>query len=698
MLWNCSIGQLWFHHVNNDYRYTITGLNGTGTTYDFSVVYGAAGGGADSPALFYDGGVRKTSGISNQKLQTGAITWITSFPTATIGGASATAYNNDGRLYSIRLYGCPLSAREIAYNAAVDKVRYEGVAPAEAFNAPDMRWNATSGKVEVLVKVGMINGGGTLSINGGGVSEWLSVGDAVEIVYEPVEGEKALEWFDLPDGALRSSDLFTVNFTVEAPVSATLQMLTKADVTRALNADPGIEEGIGSFNDGANRSFSAVSWNRNADRAWFGSYSTPSDARGWNYLYPYQQNSFFQSGLAIPAGDYTLTLEHAAAVTAHTIFTMQLVDTNNVVVQSICAVTNEMRIYGTSWHTVQQDFTVAEDGIYTFKLAFTASGTHGNCYSCFDNVSITSDTDLHIEVDKCYPYFGEGQARPPVVVRDDDGNILTEGVDYDLFYGANNSVGTNLDSAVSLRHGNGYVAARGKGTHYGVAGSNFRLGKPIFVKPDGSPTNAMMRSGLGYLTRKGVSDADAAAILERNWRLVSTDTDKGGFHRPEDTNKFRTNVPIFVLLRKDGAVAARLTYFGKWSSPMAGFNWDNAIKRFDEMLEIAKDTGDHADPTEIENDDATTTPLSFRANGGSAYGEISHTDFQDVFKLEGVGGNALQKVTVDGASDAVVSVQFMKLNAEGKSEAVGTAATGKLSEGVVLEQTFTEAGDYFVKV
>ena len=131
-------------------------------------------------------------------------------------------------------------------------------------------------------------------------------------------------------------------------------------------------------------------------------------------------------------------------------------------------------------------------------------------------------------------------------------------------------------------------------------------------------------------------------------------------------------MPIFVLLRKDGTVAARLTYFGKWSSPMADFNWDNGIKRFDEMLEIAKDAGDHAEATEIENEDATTTPLSFRANGGSATGEISHTDFQDVFKLEGVGGNALQKVTVIGSSDAVVAVQFMKLNAEGKSEAVGT--------------------------
>ena len=317
----------------------------------------------------------------------------------------------------------------------------------------------------------------------------MSAGAAVVLVVAPAEGENALEWFDLPDGATRSSDYFTVNFTAEAPVAAKLQLLKQIDVTRALNADPGIEEGTGYYNDGAIRSFAAVSWNRNADRAWFGQYGTPNDERGWNYLYPYQQNSFFQSGLAIPAGDYTLTLEHAAAVTDGTIFTMQLVDTNNVVVQSICAVTNDMRTYGTSWHKVQQDFTVAEDGIYTFKLAFTANGAHSNCYSLFDNVSITSDTDLHIEVEKCYPYFGEEQVRPPVVVRDDDGNVLTEGVDYELLYGANNSVGTNMPSAVALRHGNGYVAAKGKGSHYGVAGANFRLGAPIYVKPDGSSSN-----------------------------------------------------------------------------------------------------------------------------------------------------------------------------------------------------------------
>ncbi|MBQ6247891.1 MAG: hypothetical protein IJK04_13555, partial [Kiritimatiellae bacterium] len=257
------------------------------------------------------------------------------------------------------------------------------------------------------------------------------------------------------------------------------------DVARALNADPGIEEGHGSFNDGANRSFMPVSWNRTAERAWTAGHGTSSDERGWNYLRPYQGNVFFQEGLALPAGTYTLTFDHAA-VDDGLVYYWRLYDATNGV-HSICNVTNDLRLYGTSWHTVQTDFTIAEGGIYKLQTGLAAGG--GNVYIAFDNVSITSDTDLHIEVEKCYPYLGEAQVRPPVVVRDDEGNVLAEGVDYELLYGANNSPGFKLDSAVSLRHGNGYVAAKGLGSHHGVAGANFRLGKPIYVKPDGLPTN-----------------------------------------------------------------------------------------------------------------------------------------------------------------------------------------------------------------
>ena len=497
--WYGNLSQLWLHHSNGQTRRGFTGLTAPDTdTRDLAVVYGAPGDsyGGDAAVKFYSGGA-PTSAFGNQMVNDGNIPWMTSFTRAAIGAADATHWNFEGRLYSIRLYSCPLSDREIAYNAAVDKVRYDGIDPAEAFNSFDMRWNPASGKVEVLIEVGSVHGAGTLSINGGGTSAWVAVGDEVYIEYKPAAGETALEWFDLPDGAPRTADNFIVDFTAEAPVSAKLQLLKKIDLSRALNADPGIEEGAAYFHDGsAWRTFMPVSWNRTATQAALGYYGTTTEERGLTYLKPYQGGSFFQSGIALPAGSYTLTFDHYGESTTydHTIYSWRIYNMTNGIVCAICSVTNEYRLYGSSWHKVQADFSIAEDGIYKLQAVITAVGANANSYSYFDNVSITSDTDLHIEVEKCYPYFGEEQVRPPVVVRDDNGNILTEGFDYELVYGANNSVGSAIDysnATSGQTHGNGYVAAKGIGAHYGVAGANFRLGRPIYVKPepDGLPTN-----------------------------------------------------------------------------------------------------------------------------------------------------------------------------------------------------------------
>ena len=216
---------------------------------------------------------------------------------------------------------------------------------------------------------------------------------------------------------------------------------------------------------------------------------------------------------------------------------------------------------------------------------------------------------------------------------------------------------------------------------------------------DAALTNAMLRSGLGYLTRKGVSDEEAAAALARNYALVR----RGGLlHSPIDTNDNRTGVPIFVLLRKDGTVAARLTSFAA-TSPMASAReqWGDLIKRFDEMLAVAASAGEsspHADPNEFAND-APQGAVGFAANGGAAAGELSHADFRDVFRLDGVGGNALQKVTVTGTTGARVTASFLALDADGKKVTVGTPVTGALTaEGFAREHTFAAAGTYYVEV
>lgn len=209
---------------------------------------------------------------------------------------------------------------------------------------------------------------------------------------------------------------------------------------------------------------------------------------------------------------------------------------------------------------------------------------------------------------------------------------------------------------------------------------------------DAALTNSILRSGLGYLTRKGVSDEDALAVLERNRALVAKD---GLLHSPLDGSDFRTGVPIFVMLRKDGTVAARLTRFAS-VSPMAEdrAKWDDVVKRFDEMLKIAD-----GQPEESANDYPGDGATAFAANGGMASGMLSHVDARDVFRLDGVGGNAVQKVTVTGMTGARAALAFLKLGADGKKAYVGPAVTNALSEtGFSLDCAFDEPGTYYVEV
>ncbi len=204
-------------------------------------------------------------------------------------------------------------------------------------------------------------------------------------------------------------------------------------------------------------------------------------------------------------------------------------------------------------------------------------------------------------------------------------------------------------------------------------------------------TSFGVQSGLGYLTRKGVSDADALKVLKRNHQLVAKSSSTSILRRPEDTNSYRTGVPIFVLLRGDGTVAARLTYFAS-KSPVAEdqTQWANIIKRFDEMIEIAQRGGSHFD--DIDNNHFSTTKESLTADGGSVSGEISHADFMDVYKLAGTTGGVLQKIEVTGSSSATVKVEIFN-----DANTFSNAASGKLSAGVSLERELPN-GNYFVKV
>ena len=207
---------------------------------------------------------------------------------------------------------------------------------------------------------------------------------------------------------------------------------------------------------------------------------------------------------------------------------------------------------------------------------------------------------------------------------------------------------------------------------------------------DEALTKPMVRSGLGYQTRKGITEADATEQLKVFHDLAYLNTDKGGFHRPEDGNKNRTGVPIFVLLRKDGSVAARFTDFAS-VSPMEAdrANFEKYLVRFEEMMAIAD--GKTADDTsEIWNNRASAKSPAVVANGGSVEGRLSAVDQIDSWRLDGFTGNGEVKVKVaaTGGQTATVEASFWTLKDDGEAVGVQGAASKTQKPPFELVQSF----------
>ena len=221
-------------------------------------------------------------------------------------------------------------------------------------------------------------------------------------------------------------------------------------------------------------------------------------------------------------------------------------------------------------------------------------------------------------------------------------------------------------------------------------------------------TNAVERSGLGYLTRNGISDADALATLKKFHDLAYNTLEQGGFHlfygaddpRNEDRNPNRTNVPIFVLLRSDGTVAARLTYFGAVASPMKADQkkFDNFIKRFDEMLAIADAETGTADANEIGNNipsaKSTELPVGTRT---AVEGRLCHADMRDTFRLTNFKGAGDVSVKITGSSKAEVEAQFM-IEKNGAFELVGKPVTTAIRANAEILGEFEDVGTCYLRI
>ena len=180
------------------------------------------------------------------------------------------------------------------------------------------------------------------------------------------------------------------------------------------------------------------------------------------------------------------------------------------------------------------------------------------------------------------------------------------------------------------------------------------------------PADESMRvqSGASYLSRKGIMPEAAQEIIKRNKRLVGRNTLNGGWNRPERSNQNRTGVPILLLLRDDGTIAARWNYF----SDLGPDAWnDNYIKRLDEMLAQIGEEGE-------ESNDNWRTTTDEVVKRGSRSGSLSHVDLNDAYR---VASNAVGQVVsfkVEGAADVQATVKIVQV--DGTMEKVLASTSG----------------------
>ena len=173
-----------------------------------TVSYSTKGTTTADNAFYLDGesrsGTVKSSENMNQSFRTGLVHSKATYP---------VIYK------SARIYNRALTASEVRQNALVDTLRFEG---ADALPS-GFRWNATSGKFEVLVSVACKGASGsTVSVGGsaaGVKSEaWVERGGTLTIAVSTPDGTSAQAWIGMTPEAGTKAGTFTV--TVDEPVSA----------------------------------------------------------------------------------------------------------------------------------------------------------------------------------------------------------------------------------------------------------------------------------------------------------------------------------------------------------------------------------------------------------------------------------------------------------------------------------------------
>ena len=172
------------------------------------------------------------------------------------------------------------------------------------------------------------------------------------------------------------------------------------------------------------------------------------------------------------------------------------------------------------------------------------------------------------------------------------------------------------------------------------------------------------QSGAGYLSRHSVAYGDAQAVYERNKALMGSDTMHGGWNRPENANKNRTGVPVFLLLRGDGTIAARWNRFSDVGPTAFSVGY---LRRFEEMFAMAGDGDEESDDSRL----STSRTVSI---GDSLSGTVSTVDQADIYRID-AGENMLVSFAVSGG-DAGLSAAILDESGTPIASASGVASAG----------------------
>ena len=194
-------------------------------------------GDAATPSAYYIGGRPVT------EKKTASCDWSIDNDYPTLGSRyNQTSGKMLARYYVLRMYDRDLTATEVAFNAAVDKVRYGGARFADVVPAslPDgYRYDSATDTLEVRISVFAAEG--AASINGGDTNVWVEVGKPVEIAYTPVAGRGVRDWAGLPGDARLADEAQTARFTAAAPVEAAIKT---AATSSALPASMYVADGL----------------------------------------------------------------------------------------------------------------------------------------------------------------------------------------------------------------------------------------------------------------------------------------------------------------------------------------------------------------------------------------------------------------------------------------------------------------------